>query len=136
MAKDKPIKLISVDHKDETAVWSVLSAVENIQEYTKWANKIPAIKFPADWKVQIIPPFGGAIVRFTVERDDSKNKISVYLDCYDRLGYVGHPYWELYPYKGDTYRCGMEDIDELLDIIEYALGNKRKRLNRILTEKS
>jgi len=136
MAKDKPIKIISVDHRDETAVWSVLSAVDNINEYQKWAKKIPAMKFPSDWNVQIIPPFGGAIVRFTVQRDGSKNKVSVYLDCYDRLGAVGQPYWELYPYKGDTYRCAMENVDELLEIIEYALGNKRKSLNRILTEKS
>jgi hypothetical protein len=136
MAKDKPIKMITVAHTDETAVWSVLSAVENIQEYRKWADKIPAIKFPSDWCVQIIPPYGGAIVRFTVQRYGCKNKVSVYLDCYDRLGYVGRPYWELYPYKGDTYRCAMEDIDELLDIIDYALGNKRKHLNRTLTEKS
>ena len=136
MAKDKPIKMITVAHTDETAVWSVLSAVENIQEYRKWADKIPAIKFPSDWCVQIIPPYGGAIVRFIVQRYGCKNKVSVYLDCYDRLGYVGRPYWELYPYKGVTYCCAMEDIDELLDIIDYALGNKRKHLNRTLTEKS
>lgn len=134
--KDRPIKILTVDHKDQTSVWAVLSANDSINEYQKWAKLIPAINFPSDWKIQVIPPFGGAIVRFTAHRENSKNTVSVYLDCYDRLGCVGEPYWEIYPYQGDTYRCPMNEVEELLEAIDYAFGNKRKSLNRILTEKS
>jgi len=46
--------------------------------------------------------------------------------------------WEVYsPLRQDeTYRCGLNDVNELLENINYALGNKRKYLNKILTEKS
>lgn len=33
----------------------------------KWIKEIPFIQFPADWKVQIIPPFTGIVVRFRVQ---------------------------------------------------------------------
>ena len=56
-------------------------------EWGKWIDLIPAIKFSPEWEVKVIPPFGGAIVRFLVI---CKGKTaSVYLDCYDRIGYCG-----------------------------------------------
>jgi len=90
---------------------------ENAFEWIRWMQEIPSINFPKEWAIKIIPPFGNAVVRFRVNED-----ISVYLDCYDALGYVGVPYWEMYPTKeGDTFRCDMNDIDELLDAISKAI---------------
>jgi hypothetical protein len=89
--------------------------VERIMEYHKWCGEIPHIKFPSDWEVQIIPPFAGAVVRFKIRKDDAS--VSIYLDCYDRLGCYGEPYWEVYPYHGDTYRCDMADTNSLLRAI-------------------
>jgi hypothetical protein len=85
-------------------------------EPRKWMNRIPHIKFPADWEVQIIPPFSGAIARFRVN-----NKVSVYLDGYDILGFVGEPYWEVYPHKDDVYRCAMNNVDDLIVAIQESL---------------
>lgn len=93
--------------------------VEKDEEWTKWMNEIPALKFKDDWEVRIVPPFGGAMVRFWI--DKGENHVSVYLDCHERLGCGGGPYWELYPYEGDTFRCGMEETDKLLDAISEVL---------------
>lgn len=79
-------------------------------------SEIPWISFPSDWKVQIIPPFCGAIARFRVELPDGRTK-SIYLDYFDRLGSFGQPYWECYPCDGDTFRCAMDETDELLKAI-------------------
>ena len=87
-------------------------------EWSKWRGEIPSIKFKQEWEVRIIPPFAGAIVRFVVDG------VSVYLDCYDILGCFGEPYWEIYPYEGDTYRCKMNNVDELLEAIQHSIDNK------------
>lgn len=91
--------------------------IENADDYKGWIGKIPFIEFPRDWRVQIIPPFGGAIVRFRVKLPNSNTK-SVYLDGYDRLGCYGEPYWEVYPVGDDVGRCDMNDIKTLLQLIE------------------
>lgn len=94
--------------------------IEN--EFRKWADEIPFIKFPENCEVKIIPPFGGAITRFLLKRGE--NTTSIYLDCYDRLGIFGSPYYEVYPYNGDTYRCGIKETNDLLSAIEYSLTNR------------
>ena len=93
--------------------------VENQQKWLEEIKNIPFIQFPSDWKVQIIPPFGDAVVRFRVELPTGHNR-SVYLDGRNSLGYwdmVGSYYWEVYPYRGDTGRCAMNDVYELLCLI-------------------
>jgi hypothetical protein len=83
---------------------------------------IPFIKFPEDWEIQVIPPFGGATARFRVRKN---NKIiSAYLDCYDKLGSMGVPYWEIYPYNGDIYRCEMNEVRKLILAIGRELNRK------------
>lgn len=86
-----------------------------------WCGKIPFIPFKQGWLVKVIPPFAGAVARFLVSTD-GKNYVSVYLDCYSQLGYWDAPYWEVYPYDGDTYRCNMNEVDRLVDAIEYSLN--------------
>lgn len=84
-----------------------------------WVDEIPYINFPKDWNVKIIPPFGGAVVRFQVKKDEKM--ISVYLDCYDNLGVFGSPYWEIYPHKGDVMRIPMKEVNLLLSYIKISL---------------
>jgi hypothetical protein len=106
-----------------------ISEVEFLQEYEKWKKEIPFLKFQPDWEVKMIPPLGGAIVRFLIRR--GKNHVSVYLDCYDRLGAMDKPYWEVYPHKdADTFRCGIKNTKSLLEAIERGLGNKRRYLKK------
>ena len=85
-------------------------------ETREWIKKIPQIKFPADWEVQIIPPFSGAIARFRVN-----NKVSIYLDGYDLLGLEGEPYWEVYANRNDVYRIAMNNVDDLIKAIQESL---------------
>lgn len=90
-----------------------------IEEQDKWRESIgtiPFIKFPAEWQVQVIPPFGGAMARFRVKLPSGADK-SVYLDFHDRLGYMQQPYWEVYPVKGDCGRALLNETDLLLELI-------------------
>lgn len=64
-----------------------------------------------------IPPFGGALVRYRVKDTATGKTVSVYLDCYDLLGYFGSPYWEVYPCGEDVGRCHMSNVDSLLEMI-------------------
>ena len=95
--------------------------VERELEYRKWMREIPYLKFSTSWDVQIIPPFGGAIVRFCV-RNKRGREVSVYLDCYDNLGLYGKPYWEIYPSAdGEPERYAMEDSAGLLMALKKSL---------------
>ena len=88
-------------------------------EWYEWVDKIPYINFPERFDVKIVPPVGGAIVRFLIR--DKKHKdaiVSVYLDCYEILGIYGEPYWEIYPDIDDSvYRCNMDNVEELIERI-------------------
>lgn len=96
-------------------------------EWDKWAKEVPYIAWPAHWLVTAVPPFAGAIIRYRIKLRRMKDFISVYLDCYDKLGFYGSPYWEIYPDEnGDCHRCGINEVDELLEEIEKALERKRR----------
>lgn len=86
-----------------------------------WCDKIPFIPFKPGWLVKVIPPFAGAVARFLVSTD-GKNYVSVYLDCYSQLGTWDSPYWEVYPYDGDTFRCNMNEVGRLVDAIDCSLN--------------
>lgn len=91
--------------------------VEHAESWRKIVDSIPSINFPSDWKVTIIPPWGGAIVRFTVLLPDNRHK-SIFLDYYSRLGPSREPYWEVYPYMGDIARLDIDDVEGLLKAIK------------------
>ena len=99
--------------------------VEEKQGWRKEIPKIPYLRFPPHWAVQIIPPFGNACVRFKVQVADNEEEKSVYLDTRGALGYYGKngddPYWEVYPYRNDVGRCDIGDTDELFRMIEDTL---------------
>jgi hypothetical protein len=107
-----------MDYKTTTKLYEYSA----IMEHDKWMREIPYIRFPSDWEVQVSPPFSGAVVRFRVKK--GKSDISVYLDCYDNLGFMGRPYWEIYPYNDDTFRCAMNDTDGLIQAISIALSTE------------
>lgn len=105
-------------------------AIEGQEDWRGWVDKIPALKFDADWKVKIIPGFAGALIRFLVLKGEAR--ISVYLDVNNSLGYccaedgTPLPYWEVYPYKDDTYRCGMDETDKLLRAIRSSIKRQER----------
>lgn len=102
--------------KDYMQIYHARRVIESKYEWRKWADQIPYLELPNTYKIKVIPPFGGAIARFIVS--NGKKSASVYLDCYDELGYFGEPYWEIYPcVNGDTYRCAMDETEELIEEI-------------------
>jgi hypothetical protein len=93
--------------------------LEISMEWGKWRNEIPFLRFLNEWEVRVIPPITGAVVRFIVKMGEAE--VSVYLDCYENLGMFGEPYWEIYPYEDDTFRCKMADTDALIEAIGHSL---------------
>ena len=112
---------MKIEINDMLFKYELTSNMEKMFEWRKWIDEIPYLKFKPEWEVRAIPPISGAIIRYNIKYFDKF--CSVYLDCYDMMGCVGHPYWELYPYNGDTFRCDIKDTDSLLNAIEHALYN-------------
>lgn len=98
---------------------------EGVQEYDKWVKLMPALEFPRFWKVRILPPFGGAMVRFQVVKGSAK--VSVYFDAHGRLGAMDSPYWEIYSNDiDDNERFLLGDEKRMLIKISRSLTKQRK----------
>lgn len=108
-----------------TDVTAMRWSVEAMEKWREWSKRIPYIALKPEWYIRITPPFGGAMARFFIS-DNSNNSVSVYLDCFDRLGCSGEPYWEVFPYQDDVGRCVMADTDELVRMIEVGLNQQKK----------
>ena len=102
--------------------------IENHEQWRDWCSTIPPIKFEPSWRGVVAPPFGGAMARFRVVKGEVS--VSVYLDVFDRLGYYGKPYWEVYPYNDDVYRCDMSETDLLTDAISKSIRQQTIQLNK------
>ena len=98
--------------------------IEKEYEYDKWRKEIPFIELPEGYLFKPIPNFCGSVIRFLAQKKGRNDSVSVYLDCYDRLGIMDKPYWEVYPVDGDTFRCGINEVDELSAAIVEALNEK------------
>jgi len=98
--------------------------VEEDEKWRTWLEKIPFLQFPLEYKIKIIPPFGGAMARFLVSKDGKKS-VSIYLDCFERLANFDGPYWELYPHKGDVFRCAINDTESLVSAIKESLDDPK-----------
>ena len=92
------------------------SDVETEENWLGIMPEIPFIQFPRTWRVAVVPPFSGAVARFIVLKPNG-HKVSVYLDWYGHLGAMDDPYWEVYPYNGDVYRCGLHNTEQLIQTI-------------------
>ena len=99
--------------------------IESKEKWREWCNKIPALKFDSDWDVKIIPPFGGALARFTVRKGDKH--VSVYFDAYSALGAMYDeagdpiPYYEVFNGE-DTPRYYLNEADEMMEYIRSVLN--------------
>lgn len=103
----------------------LLYKAEEAFEWRKWQHEIPYIKWPADWLVKAVPPFAAAVIRYNIKTPNC-DFVSVYLDCYDQLGAMGEPYWEVYPVDGDCERCLLSETEKLLDAIKRAGAKELK----------
>jgi len=101
----------NIDLDEVTNVY-IVDMLEEKLGYHKYVDKMPYLKINSDWQIKVIPPFGGAMVRYRIRRKDVE--VSVYLDCHSMLGSTSTPYWEMYPTEdGDAVRWDMDDIDGL-----------------------
>lgn len=92
------------------------------KEFDKWsAVTMPSMKFPADWLVKMVAPFGGAICRFHASLSDADIGVSVYFDTTNALGYHDGPYWEAYPINGNNERFSLGQESELIAAIDKEL---------------
>lgn len=126
IALDRAIKGDS-EFETELKAFYVKKCIEaKYVKYRDWANRMPELEFDADWKVKIIPPFGGALVRFIVSKNDKH--VSVYFDAYSQLSWMEEdgkhiPYWECYPASnGDIERFLLGEEKELLQEIRNVLN--------------
>lgn len=99
------------DYKDS----KIVSEYGRLQEHERWLREIPHFNFKKEWNVRIIPPFGGAVIRFWI--DYNGKHVSVYFDAYDELGFVGEPYFEFYDGE-DCYRYFMNESEAMMSDIE------------------
>ncbi len=92
-------------------------------ENKKWLT--PELGFPSDCIVQFTPTTL-AQTRFMIwKKSKPDNKISVYLDCFDALGPVGEPYWEIYGLEhpdGGPWRFLLQEGERLMNKINELLG--------------
>ena len=107
----------------------IISKYEQLQECRMWGTRIPALHFEKEWDVRIVPPFGGAVIRFCI--DHNGKRASVYFDGYSELGYVVDkdcnpvPYFEYYDGK-ECYRYYIDEAEEMMaDIKKFLDGEKR-----------
>lgn len=98
---------------------------EEQMQFSEFIDKIPELHFDSKWAVGMKPPFGGAMIRFSVKYGEKS--CSIYLDCHDNLGSYGRPYWEVYPIEFDkyidTFRCDMDDVKSLMFALFCAMNN-------------
>lgn len=101
--------------------------IEFKEDWRDWCTKMPKLHFKEEWEVKIIPAFGGAITRFTI--DYKENHISVYCDVLSRLGYMVDdagdpiPYFEIYPNEnGDCSRYLFDETEQMMKDIERLLN--------------
>lgn len=104
----------------------LISKYEALQEHRKWMREIPVLHFEKEWDVRIIPPFAGAVIRFTV--DYNSKHVSVYFDGYSELGYMEDengkpiPYFEYYDGE-ECYRYYMHETERMMEDIKNFLNN-------------
>ncbi len=93
--------------------------IEGKEGWKLISQQIPPIHFKEEWDVRIIPPFAGAVARFYIAYNN--NFVSVYLDWFDRLGMVGHPYYEIYDGE-NTERYLLNESDKMIEDIDKILN--------------
>lgn len=103
---------------------------EREQNFFDWEKNglLPSFNFKEKWNVKIRPPFGGAIIRFSIEYQN--RWVSVYFDINCSLGLVRDPetddpipYFECF--NGLNYfRYFLNEVDEMKKDIEEFLEGK------------
>ena len=97
--------------------------IETEERWRDWMAEVkdsPPLKFKGEWNLFIIPPVNGVMTRFFVEK--GSKSVSVYLDCLERKGSVGSPYYEVFQTEGvvnnkSPKRFLINETKELIDCL-------------------
>lgn len=99
------------------------SDLERDEDWGKHGSEAPTFNFPVEWGVKIIPPFAGALMRFTVTVGTAQ--VSIYYDPLCKLGCMNNPYWEIYPaIGGDAERFLNDQMDAMMDSIQASIDDQ------------
>jgi hypothetical protein len=124
---NKIIEEIEDDVKNNADLLVSRLMIENKEKWRDWIYKIPYLNFPEKYQVKLIPPYCGAMVRFFIKNPKTDKQVSIYLDCFERIGFYStddenKEYWELYPDDDDdVFRCGMNETEILMNKIKEIL---------------
>lgn len=101
--------------------------VEREENWKERVEEMPYLRFHESWEVAVIPPWHGAMARFFVRRGEAH--VSVYADFDSALGYVGEPYWEIFPSVDleDCDRFLLNETEQLVYAIERSLRAQEAR---------
>lgn len=81
------------------------------EDWRECNNLIPFLNFPEGSLIKLTAPFGGALARCELILKNSLH-ISLYVDFYDRLGYMNKPYIEIYD-GTDCHRFLLSETEQL-----------------------
>ena len=100
--------------------------LEGDENWSAHYNDMPALELKPGFSIKVTPPFGGALMRMTIEKGPIN--FSFYYDVNDSLGLVQQPYWEIYPLimygterdgsirvEEETGRYYTNEFDEMID---------------------
>lgn len=94
--------------------------VEYHENWRDYSNLVPELNLDSEWRIKILPPWGGALIRFIISYKDCT--VSTYFDAHNRLGCMLEPYWEIYPNRdGECSRFLIKESDQLVDAIRESL---------------
>ena len=92
------------------------SKLEREENRDKHAKDMPFISIREGYQIQIIPPFGGAMLRFRILHNASNKEYSIYYDVNNSLGIEDEPYYEVYPISyidddGESHQDTLREFD-------------------------
>lgn len=96
--------------------------LERALDYGRWMKELPFFTVPEGFKIKVVPPWHGAVIRFWIQKDDAvdmENSVSVYFDSMNVLGSMSQPYWEAYPIDDDCRRYFVGEEEKMMsDIVK------------------
>lgn len=94
--------------------------IEKALDYERWMKELPFLTIPEGFRIKVVPPFHGAVIRFWIQKADAvdmENSVSVYFDSANVLGWMSEPYWEAYSIDGDCARYKVGEEDKMMEDI-------------------
>lgn len=96
--------------------------LEQALDYRRWMEELPFMEIPSGFKIKVVPPWHGAVIRFWIQKVgavDNQDCVSVYFDSRNVLGSMSQPYWEAYPIDDDCQRYFVGEEEKMMsDIIK------------------